>query len=979
MKKRIKNKHLPKFDLSGDLSSINRAKSATATVTGPTVPLANGLTQQASDNLSFDSGLSSTPNFGMSTKTGNIIGGVGRVIGAMSSFIPEDNDDHGVSRTGQKISSGIQKGMDTAGEAASSFGPVGQVVGGVLKAGSFLVKGFTALADAVKERKNPKDEKWDKQYNAINPNSSTLNFGIPQGKFGLPLYPNGGNPKPIYTSDINDPRLKSYNDSLSLYKAMIKQDELMGPNYNNENTQRQNKPALRDWNQKQLKENRIVKYMPKYGIYSAIDFKSEKDQFKEPGYYWNRPEDKKLIQYYKSLGFTDNNIMYHSSPDLVNDKIKPIDSYHDGTDWSPVYKKPIQPVIYQKEVGVPVPKKNIKGFLKENNEIDILKGFVSQEQPQEGIETKGQSLPDYLIQNVKTINGNKTYKRKDRNSPWQEQGFALGGVPYNQADIEAEQGEAILGPNNSIQNIEGQKHEQGGTPLSLNGKEQYIYSDRLGYDENGFPTININNVEKTFADKAKSIERKYSKKKDPLAEKTKELELSKLTQDAEQTRQLKEQVDMSKDVKRIQAKYGKDLRKFANSGAPNELSGDAYSQWSNLFYNNSGMYPDANMYAGLTNQPNMNTGIGMFQNWVKDRDKTMLPKYGIDGKWGPESQNAWTKYGAEYSKLISDSPSKGIGITNTPTAGTTINAPLFTGNLPSGPQQDMNGIDIEKPGDDFGAGIGVYGKQPSTGRNGLFKNLTQGDKLQLAGILQGTLYNLGMGLKKAEKEKFYTNPYQNEIVRLMQNRRFDAQHFINEATMANQANNQNISDNASSVGVKLANMQKAQANYINSLASITGKAQEINNNYRAEEAQVKNNLGEVLRQEGIRQAGVNAQNKAAKQAFMAKAMTQLGQGIAAVGQASNQSLTNTILAKSLSELSPDFDVKKLKDLYDRGQVDESGYFTFNGSKYQYIPSQTGRAEDGQVVKVTQDLGLPINKKTLYPPMTFTTTTTKKGK
>ena len=57
----------------------------------------------------------------------------------------------------------------------------------------------------------------------------------------------------------------------------------------------------------------------------------------------------------------------------------------------------------------------------------------------------------------------------------------------------------------------------------------------------------------------------------------------------------------------------------------------------------------------------------------------------------------------------------------------------------------------------------------------------------------------------------------------------------------------------------------------------------------------------------------------------------------AIGQASNQSLTNIILAKSLSEISPDFDINKLKDLYNRGKVDKDGYFYFNGVKYQYIP------------------------------------------
>ena len=696
MKKKIKNKCLPKFSDSG-----TPYKSDSYQVDGPVVEYANTNMKEG-----YDSGKSSTPNYDKKINPSLLVGTIGNSLNTIGNFIPEDNDNFGVSRKGQKISSGIQSGLGAAADIANSI-PGGQIIGSALKIGQFLTKGFTAIADAVKEKKNPRDERWNQMYNPVNENSSGLNFGLPQGKFGLPLY-------------------------------------------------------------------------------------------------------------------------------------------------------------------------------------------------------------------------------------------ALGGVTYEQADIEAEKGEAMLGPDNNIQNIGGRKHEQGGTPLALKGNEQYIYSDRLGYDKNGIPTININDVAKTFADKAKSIERKYSKKKDPIAEKTKELELSKLTQDAEQTRQVKEQLDMSKDIKKIQAKYGKNLKKFivgGPPGPPTELDGDPYSQWTNLFYNKSGqtLYPDANMYSNLMNKPYMNTTVGMFQSWVKDQDKTMLPKYGIDGKWGKETQAAWNKYGSQYTKLISDSPSKGIVIA-APVNTNQINSPLFTDNLPSGPQQDMNGIDIEKPGDDFGAGIVVYNTpENATQRNGLFQNLTQGDKLQLAGMFPGALYNIGMGLKKAEKEKFYTNPYQNQIIGLMQNRKFDAQAFINEAQLANTAVNEEIGNNASSVGVKLSNLQKAHANYMNSIASITGRAQEINNGYRADEANIKNQLGEVLRQEGIRQAQVNAQNKATKQAFMAKGITQVGQGISAIGQASNQSLTNIILAKSLSEISPDFDINELKDLYNRGKVDKDGYFYFNGVKYQYIP------------------------------------------
>lgn len=60
-----------------------------------------------------------------------------------------------------------------------------------------------------------------------------------------------------------------------------------------------------------------------------------------------------------------------------------------------------------------------------------------------------------------------------------------------------------------IENIEGQKHENGGTPLQVQPSHEYIYSDSLGYDREGNMTLDENLVRYSFADNAKKIERKY--------------------------------------------------------------------------------------------------------------------------------------------------------------------------------------------------------------------------------------------------------------------------------------------------------------------------------------------------------------------------------------------------------------------------------------------------------------------------------------
>jgi hypothetical protein len=163
-----------------------------------------------------------------------------------------------------------------------------------------------------------------------------------------PVMQKGGR-VPIYVDNPNDPRLKNYQDSLRLYKAMVMQDKLMGPASGPS-------PFKIDWTTKALKEGRtdkIQKGLEELGPMSE-DFKSEKEQFAEGYNSWtSRKEDKKLINYYRSLGFTDKDIMFHSSPDVVSDRIKAIGTYYDGTANSPIYKKPVQPVEY----GKPEPEK----------------------------------------------------------------------------------------------------------------------------------------------------------------------------------------------------------------------------------------------------------------------------------------------------------------------------------------------------------------------------------------------------------------------------------------------------------------------------------------------------------------------------------------------------------------------------------------------------------------------------------------------
>lgn len=114
-------------------------------------------------------------------------GGIGMGIDVLKGFIPgDDGNGLGVSAKGQKISGGIQKGLDAGAEIAGKVPGIGTAVAAGLKGASFLTKGITALVDMIKEKKL--DARVDQTYDPINKNvQGAYSFGtIPQGAYGMP-------------------------------------------------------------------------------------------------------------------------------------------------------------------------------------------------------------------------------------------------------------------------------------------------------------------------------------------------------------------------------------------------------------------------------------------------------------------------------------------------------------------------------------------------------------------------------------------------------------------------------------------------------------------------------------------------------------------------------------------------------------------------------------------------------------------------
>jgi hypothetical protein len=997
IKKRLKYKStLPKADFGMDpnaLSNMNKQKQA------------------AEETPAQGGGMGAAGAMNMATQGLNFV----------SAFTPQDNNDGiGMSHKASKITSGISTGLDTAASATSSIPIVGAAIGGV----SALFKMIKGAVDHKRENDRSITSRLArKEYDPTQDNVG-YSFGnsttsVPtsqpmfggQAKYGMSLFKDGGKVEPIYTDNPKDKRLQAYNDSLKVYNKL-------NPLFNKQFPNGSPLYAKNYSGVTNEEKEEIDKATTLFDLYDSV---------------MNRSDWKSKVGITKS-GY--------------------------GTYYPNKPKKPIQPVIYKKnDVRVPVPKvdylKNLPNEEEGNVKIDLNSNLPIPQAPNEDEQsTKGKPLPDFLIQNIKTPNGMKTYKRKDTNSGWQEQyalggmlnkrrsmnsfndmmdnsfyspdgqfftsqeqyqrnqdlyypqqnisnlnpiinnygrmkfkhnnlQFALGGDPRSQSNIEAEKDEAMRHTSDKVENIGGKTHPNGGTPIEVQPEHKYIYSDSIGTDKNGNITLNEKDVVKSFADDAKGIQRKYSKREgDPIVDATKKFELDSLQQKAEQARVAKEQIEMGKQMKKYKAKYGANLKRFDNSGNPQQPSSiqpssimtpeEMKALYEQLNLQAKGVSSGLNNTIGEMKQTSQQLDANTQRLQQMSNPQINAPLYNLSSKYDGDSQTEpitlktpWGTYDRSGNLKNNINPITPIGpkklnIENTQVGITNTPQPLFGGGNRINPF-----VGPRVPSRRATPSIDQRSTAPEVAdkvKNGMFSSLTTGDKMQLASMLPAFGFNMGMGLRKADVEPNRKNPYENDVLSMMANRKFDIQNYLNQSNLATNTAKEDIGNNSTSVGGKMANLQKLFANQSNALGDITTKGQEMNNQYRAEEANTKNIIGEANRAESIRAAGINDQNKARKQQFLAKAFEQMGQGIATTGQSANQSLTNKLLIKSLSEISPDFDVKNMKDL----QVGDDGYIVFKGVKTEFKMSN-----EGKIVMAGGTPNTANAAKSQYAPKDFT--------
>ena len=262
----------------------------------------------------------------------------------------------------------------------------------------------------------------------------------------LKQFKKGGKVEPIYTDNPKDKRLKAYNDSLSLYKKYPNNKYAIESTFDNLNSV----------------NNNVQSGIDSKTLYPNLDF-ANNNKIKPTKVEWAQTGGGNYTEEELKKG---NWVHYNVNGSGAN-----------GVTRYFTYKKPVQPIIYKKETGVPVPKTKFSfpdEQVEQNNIVD-----ENYKVPEQG---QGYPLPDYLTQTVKTPNGIKTYIRKDRNSAWVEQYKNGGKITAETIYSMNKQPKVILTPND-IYAKDGAKVKPGVwnnfEPITYNRANDYPEAERV--------------------------------------------------------------------------------------------------------------------------------------------------------------------------------------------------------------------------------------------------------------------------------------------------------------------------------------------------------------------------------------------------------------------------------------------------------------------------------------------------------------------
>lgn len=240
---------------------------------------------------------------------------------------------------------------------------------------------------------------------------------------------------------------------------------------------------------------------------------------------------------------------------------------------------------------------------------------------------------------------------------------------------------------------------------------------------------------------------------------------------------------------------------------------------------------------------------------------------------------------------------------------TQVSTAATTGLVPFGMPKTI-GAPVVTPGIKQQSQAGLARTVPSSttaaSANQARFNNTTGDWAQLAGIAVPTIYNAIKAFEPAEEVNPVNNPYENRVKGLMSNRFYNEQAAQNQITRAMNSGINQINNMTNSASVRRANITNLIGNTEQQRATANMQGQQMNNAYRAEEANTLNMLGQQRVQATNLAQQINYANRGAKDAYGVAAVEGIGQGLTAFGGMKNAKAYNNTALMMMNSAFPNY-------------------------------------------------------------------------
>jgi len=243
--------------------------------------------------------------------------------------------------------------------------------------------------------------------------------------------------------------------------------------------------------------------------------------------------------------------------------------------------------------------------------------------------------------------------------------------------------------------------------------------------------------------------------------------------------------------------------------------------------------------------------------------KTFLPKYDE-----PNSSNG-------YSMTVG-TPLKGQGAYSW-----NVQDPLYTANAQPTYMMNQNTQSASQPNTiPFNPATDTFTNLSNKSDSTINKWDKVGNAVETAGTYAPTAYNLAQGIfGKANtlSQSNYQNEYNSQIRSLMSGRKYnvDPELEANRLSMATYL--QNLRKGAPSQGRYLAGVQAGMISKQRADAESYAKKQNVENQYKGEEAQMLSNMGDKAAATRLNIEDINARRKAAQRNYLPTALSQLQQ------------------------------------------------------------------------------------------------------